>query len=115
MFLCCFFQLDFRDINFFRARCCLKLASVFIYSKYRIEWIDIFSEAKPVSLGWRKGRFYRCRVEADRILPRREFLFKIVFFGFVTFGILLLAFTSLVVWLGLRLTGQSLASTVAKD
>lgn len=31
-----------------------------------------------------------------------------------TFGILLLAFTSLVVWLGLRLTGQNLASTVAK-
>ncbi len=32
-----------------------------------------------------------------------------------TFGILLLAFTSLVVWLGLRLSGQNLASTVAKD
>lgn len=32
-----------------------------------------------------------------------------------TFGVLLLAFTSFVVWLGLRLTGQSLASTVAKD
>ncbi|MFD0979149.1 ABC transporter permease [Tropicimonas aquimaris] len=30
------------------------------------------------------------------------------------FGILLLAFTSLVVWLGLRLSGQSLANTVAK-
>lgn len=32
-----------------------------------------------------------------------------------TFGVLLLAFTSMVVWLGLRLTGQNLASTVAKD
>lgn len=32
-----------------------------------------------------------------------------------TFGVLLLAFTSLVVWLGLRLTGQNLASTLAKD
>jgi spermidine/putrescine transport system permease protein len=32
-----------------------------------------------------------------------------------TFGVLLLAFTSLVVWIGLRLTGQSLATTVAKD
>lgn len=32
-----------------------------------------------------------------------------------TFGMLLLIFTSFVVWLGLRLTGQSLASTVAKD
>lgn len=32
-----------------------------------------------------------------------------------TFGVLLLGFTSLVIWLGLRLTGQSLASTVAKD
>lgn len=31
-----------------------------------------------------------------------------------TFGILLLAFTSLVVWLGLRLSGQNLATTVAK-
>lgn len=31
-----------------------------------------------------------------------------------TFGVVLLAFTSAVVWLGLRLTGQSLASTVAK-
>ena len=30
------------------------------------------------------------------------------------FGILLLAFTSVVVWLGLRLSGQSLANTVAK-
>ena len=32
-----------------------------------------------------------------------------------TFGVLLLVFTSLVVWLGLRLTGQNLASTVAKE
>lgn len=32
-----------------------------------------------------------------------------------TFGILLLVFTSLVVWLGLRLTGQNLASTVARQ
>jgi len=31
------------------------------------------------------------------------------------FGVLLLVFTSLVVWLGLRLTGQSLASTVARS
>ncbi|MGD1876847.1 MAG: ABC transporter permease [Kiloniellaceae bacterium] len=31
-----------------------------------------------------------------------------------TFGVILLAFTSLVIWLGLRLTGQSLATTVAK-
>ena len=31
------------------------------------------------------------------------------------FGVLLLAFTSLVVWLGLRLTGQSLISTVARN
>lgn len=32
-----------------------------------------------------------------------------------TFGVLLLGFTSLVVWLGLRLSGQSLASTVARN
>ncbi|WP_424929789.1 ABC transporter permease [Amaricoccus tamworthensis] len=32
-----------------------------------------------------------------------------------TFGVLLLAFTSFVVWAGLRLTGQSLATTVAKE
>ncbi len=32
-----------------------------------------------------------------------------------TFGVLLLAFTSLVVWAGLRLTGQSLATTIAKE
>jgi spermidine/putrescine transport system permease protein len=31
-----------------------------------------------------------------------------------TFGVLLLAFTSVVVWLGLRLTGQTLANTVAR-
>lgn len=31
-----------------------------------------------------------------------------------TFGVLLLAFTSIVVWLGLRLSGQNLASTVAR-
>jgi len=31
------------------------------------------------------------------------------------FGVLLLGFTSLVVWLGLKLTGQSLATTVARD
>ena len=32
-----------------------------------------------------------------------------------TFGVLLLIFTSLVVWLGLRLTGQSLTGTLARD
>ncbi len=32
-----------------------------------------------------------------------------------TFGVLLLGFTSLVVWAGLKLTGQSLATTVAKE
>lgn len=32
-----------------------------------------------------------------------------------TFGVLLLVFTSAAVWLGLRLSGQSLASTVAKE
>jgi spermidine/putrescine transport system permease protein len=32
-----------------------------------------------------------------------------------TFGIILLAFTSLVVWLGLRLSGQNLASTIARS
>lgn len=32
-----------------------------------------------------------------------------------TFGVTLLVFTSFVVWLGLKLTGQSLATTVAKD
>jgi spermidine/putrescine transport system permease protein len=31
------------------------------------------------------------------------------------FGILLLAFTSAVVWLGLKLSGQKLSSTVAKS
>ena len=31
-----------------------------------------------------------------------------------TFGVLLLLFTSLVVWIGLRLTGQSLATTLAR-
>ncbi len=31
-----------------------------------------------------------------------------------TFGVLLLAFTSLVIWLGLKLTGQNLANTVAR-
>jgi len=31
-----------------------------------------------------------------------------------TFGVLLLVFTSLVVWVGLRLTGQSLVTTVAR-
>ena len=32
-----------------------------------------------------------------------------------TFGVLLLLFTSLVVWAGLRLSGQSLATTIAKE
>lgn len=32
-----------------------------------------------------------------------------------TFGVLLLGFTSLMVWTGLKLTGQSLATTVAKE
>lgn len=32
-----------------------------------------------------------------------------------TFGVVLLVFTSFVVWAGLKLTGQSLATTVAKD
>lgn len=32
-----------------------------------------------------------------------------------TFGVLLLAFTSFVIWLGLKLTGQSLSTTLAKE
>lgn len=32
-----------------------------------------------------------------------------------TFGVILLGFTSIVIWLGLRLTGQSLAATVARS
>jgi spermidine/putrescine transport system permease protein len=32
-----------------------------------------------------------------------------------TFGVILLGFTSLAIWLGLRLTGQSLATTVARS
>jgi len=31
-----------------------------------------------------------------------------------TFGVLLLALTSLVIWLGLKLTGQDLARTIAR-
>jgi spermidine/putrescine transport system permease protein len=32
-----------------------------------------------------------------------------------TFGVLLLLFTSLVVWIGLRITGQSLTGTLARE
>ncbi len=32
-----------------------------------------------------------------------------------TFGVLLLLFTSCVIWLGLRLTGQSLTGTLARE
>lgn len=61
----------------------------------------------PILLGGKNSMWFTEQIY-DQFITRYNWE------GGATFGILLLAFTSLVVWLGLRLSGQNLATTVAK-
>jgi spermidine/putrescine transport system permease protein len=45
----------------------------------------------------------------------QQFITRYNWEGGAAFGFLLLAFTSVVVWIGLKLSGQTLAGTVAKS
>ena len=61
----------------------------------------------PILLGGKNSSWFTQQIYS-------QFITRYNWEAGATFGILLLAFTSLVVWLGLRLTGQSLVSTVAR-
>ena len=62
----------------------------------------------PVLLGGKNSSWFTEQIY-------EQFITRFNWESGAAFGFLLLAFTSLVVWLGLRLSGQSLASTVAKS
>jgi spermidine/putrescine transport system permease protein len=62
----------------------------------------------PILLGGKNSSWFTQQIY-------NQFIVRYNWESGATFGVLLLVFTSLVVWIGLRLTGQSLASTVAKD
>ena len=61
----------------------------------------------PILLGGKNSSWFTAQIY-------NQFITRYNWEAGATFGILLLAFTSLVVWLGLKITGQSLASTVAR-
>ena len=61
----------------------------------------------PILLGGKNGMWFTGLIY-DQFITRYDWE------DGSTFGVLLLVFTTVAVWLGLRLTGQSLASTVAK-
>jgi spermidine/putrescine transport system permease protein len=61
----------------------------------------------PILLGGKNSMWFTEQIY-DQFITRYNWE------GGATFGVLLLAFTSLVVWIGLRLTGQNLATTVAR-
>jgi spermidine/putrescine transport system permease protein len=61
----------------------------------------------PVLLGGKNSSWFTQQIYS-------QFILRYNWESGATFGVLLLAFTSVVIWLGLRLTGQSLASTVAR-
>ncbi|WP_240035610.1 ABC transporter permease [Hwanghaeella grinnelliae] len=62
----------------------------------------------PVLLGGKNSMWFTEQIY-------QQFITRYNWEAGATFGCVLLAFTSLAVWLGLKLTGQNLASTVAKD
>lgn len=62
----------------------------------------------PILLGGKNSMWFTEQIY-------NQFIIRYNWESGATFGILLLLFTSLVVWLGLRLTGQNLASTVARS
>lgn len=61
----------------------------------------------PILLGGKNSSWFTEQIY-------NQFITRFNWEGGAAFGFLLLAFTSFVVWLGLRLTGQSLANTVAR-
>ena len=62
----------------------------------------------PIQLGGKNSSWF-----TEQIYD--QFITRFNWESGAAFGFLLLAFTSLVVWLGLKLTGQTLANTVAKS
>ena len=68
---------------------------------------DCGSYLTPILLGGKNSSWFTEQIY-DQFITRYNWE------SGAAFGMLLLAFTSLVVWLGLRLTGQSLANTVTK-
>jgi len=61
----------------------------------------------PILLGGKNSQWFTEQIY-------NQFIIRYNWEDGATFGVLLLLFTSTVVWLGLRLSGQSLANTVAK-
>ncbi|MGE0006743.1 MAG: ABC transporter permease [Parvibaculaceae bacterium] len=61
----------------------------------------------PVLLGGKNSSWFTEQIYS-------QFITRYNWESGATFGVLLLAFTSFVIWLGLKLTGQSLADTVAR-
>lgn len=61
----------------------------------------------PILLGGKNSMWFTEQIY-------QQFITRYNWEGGATFGILLLAFTSLTVWAGLRLSGQKLATTVAR-
>ncbi len=62
----------------------------------------------PILLGGKNSSWFTEQIY-------NQFIMRFNWESGATFGFLLLTFTSLVVWLGLKLTGQTLANTVAKS
>lgn len=62
----------------------------------------------PILLGGKNSSWFTEQIY-------NQFIIRYNWEAGATFGVLLLVFTSLVVWAGLRLTGQSLATTVARE
>ncbi len=61
----------------------------------------------PILLGGKNSSWFTEQIY-------NQFISRFNWEGGAAFGVLLLLFTSVVVWIGLRLSGQSLANTVAK-
>jgi len=61
----------------------------------------------PILLGGKNSMWFTQQIYA-------QFITRYNWEYGATFGMVLLAFTSLAVWLGLRLSGQRLATTVAR-
>ena len=62
----------------------------------------------PILLGGKSSRWFTEQIYS-------QFITRYNWEAGATFGVILLGFTSLVIWLSLRLTGQSLATTVTRS
>jgi spermidine/putrescine transport system permease protein len=62
----------------------------------------------PILLGGKNSSWFTEQIY-------NQFITRFNWEGGAAFGMLLLVFTSFVIWLGLKLSGQTLANTVAKS